>query len=191
MTESQVGRGPAPEEIRFRLGIRQRMPPGILIAACMGFDAVLRSVTDDRQPAFDAWFTAVWVVLVVLSVTVSPFGITLTPSTARVRNLRRRIIPWASVQNVCVEPVMGGRVIVLYEADGRRTQLRAPITGFLQRDRRFEEKFHVIGQWWQTHRGTDWVPLPHPGAIPLWALPTPGHPAAPGSPAAPPAPPTS
>ncbi|WP_328450158.1 hypothetical protein OG780_20190 [Streptomyces sp. NBC_00386] len=162
MSESQVSGAPALEEIRFRLGIWQCVPPLLLMTACLWFGPVLGAVTGVGRPSFDAWTLAMWIVLVVL--VVSPFGVTLTPSAARVHDLRRRTVPWASVQSVRVEQVMGGRVVVLYEADGRRTRLRAPVTGFLQRDRGFEEKFHVIGQWWLAYRGTDWVPVPPPGS---------------------------
>jgi hypothetical protein len=161
MTESQVSGAPAPEEIRFRPGVRQGVLPLLLMTVCLWSGTALRAVTD-VGPVFDVWTLVLWIMLVVS--VVSPFGITLTPSAARVHDLRRRTVPWASVQSVRVEQVMGGRVVVLYEAGGRRTRLRAPATGFLQRDRDFEEKFHVIGQWWLAHRGTDWVPVPPPGS---------------------------
>ncbi|MFF3415409.1 hypothetical protein ACFYW9_11995 [Streptomyces sp. NPDC002698] len=168
MTESQVSGAPAPEEIRFRLGVRQCVPTLLLMTVCVWSGTVLRAVTGVGRPVFDVWTLVLWIMLVVS--VVSPFGITLTPSAARVRDLRRRTIPWASVQSVRVEQVMGGRVVALYEAGGRRTRLRAPVTGFLQRDRGFEEKFHVIGQWWLAHRGTDWVPVPPPpgGGTTAW-----------------------
>ncbi|MET8331637.1 hypothetical protein [Streptomyces sp. NPDC005181] len=91
-------------------------------------------------------------------------GVTLTESTAIVHNLRRRTIRWSNVQAIRVEPFQGIRTVVLYEASGRRTRLRAPITGFLNWDRGFEEKFHTIGRWWLEHRGPDWAPVPVPGA---------------------------
>ncbi|MFF3410528.1 hypothetical protein ACFYW8_30850 [Streptomyces sp. NPDC002742] len=192
MTESQVSGAAAPKEIRFRPGVWQRVLPLLPLTVVLGSDAVLRAVTHLPRPTFDARFLALWIACVsTLVVATSRFGITLTPSAARVHNLRRRTIPWASVQGVGVERVTGGRVVVLYEASGRRTRLRAPFTAFLQRDQRFEEKFHVIGQWWLTHRGADWVALPPPWTVPSWAPPAPGHPAAPGVPAAPPVPPTS
>ncbi|MFE2533310.1 hypothetical protein [Streptomyces sp. NPDC059371] len=161
MTESQVSGAPALEEIRFRLGIRQCVPPLLLMTVCVWSGTVLRAVADVGLSAFDVWALVLWIVLV--ASVVSPFGTTLTPSAARVRDLRRRTVPWASVQSVRVERVMGGRVVVLYEAGGHRTRLRAPMTAFLQGDRDFDEKFHVIGQWWPAHRGSDWVPVPPPG----------------------------
>ncbi|MGH1554427.1 hypothetical protein ACRAWF_28255 [Streptomyces sp. L7] len=88
------------------------------------------------------------------------FGITLTPSAVVVHNLRRRTIPWPDIQAVQPESLLGTTTIVLYEANGRRTRLRAPSTGFPARDRHFEEKFHTIGTWWLAHRGPDWTPFP-------------------------------
>ena len=91
-------------------------------------------------------------VLVLLSVLQSWwFGVTLTPTEARVHNLRRRVIRWDDVRAVTVESLLGLRTVVLYE-EGRRTRLRAPSNGFMQWDRRFDEKYHVIGQWWLAHR---------------------------------------
>jgi hypothetical protein len=168
MTKVQAGGFPAQEEIRFRLSVRQRLLPVIPAVLSLGVNVL----NPAGRAAFGAWFFVLWVGLVLL-VTVlaatSPFGVTLTPSAALVRNLRRRTIPWASVQSVRVEQVMGTRLVALYQADGRRTRLRAPITGLLQGDRDFEAKFHVIGQWWLAHRGGDWVPVPPPGAgMPTW-----------------------
>ncbi len=87
------------------------------------------------------------------------FGITLSPHMAQVRNLRRRTIYWSDVQVIRIEKKrFGNRRIVIYEANGRQTRLRAPVTGFLLWDRHFEEKFHVIGQWWLDFRGPEWQP---------------------------------
>jgi len=83
-------------------------------------------------------------------------GITLTADTAIVHNIRRRRIAWANVQGIQIEPYMGCRTIVIYEANGRRTRLRTPTVGFLNWDKRFDEKYHTIGQWWLAHRGEDW-----------------------------------
>lgn len=80
-------------------------------------------------------------------------GVELTPEGAIVRTLRRRQIAWRDVQYVQIQRFSGNRVVVLYEAGGRRTRLRAPSTGFLNWDKRFEEKADVIGRWWETHRG--------------------------------------
>ncbi|MHB9860539.1 hypothetical protein [Streptomyces sp. YIM S03343] len=104
----------------------------------------------------------------------APPGITLTPSAAIVRRVRKRTIPWSNVQAIQVESYAGSRTVVIYEAGGRRTRLRAPITGFLSWDRGFEEKFHTIGRWWLAHRGPDWVPVPPPWAAWWLGPPVPG-----------------
>ncbi|WP_326603982.1 hypothetical protein OG930_16555 [Streptomyces sp. NBC_01799] len=184
MTESQGSGAPALEEIRFRLGIWQRVLPWLPLAVCVLPVAVLRVITDVR-PVFEPSLLVLWIVLVLVTLAV-PFGITLTPSAARVHGFRSRTIPWASVQCIRIEKLGGSRIITLYEADGRRTRLRAPTTGFLQWDCRFEEKFHVIDQWWLAHRGADGVPAP-----PSWAPLAPGGSATPSVPVAPPVPPTS
>ncbi|WP_406434502.1 hypothetical protein [Streptomyces sp. NBC_01589] len=84
-------------------------------------------------------------------------------------SLRRRTIQWSNVQAIRVERVQALQTVVIYEAGGRRTRLRAPITGFLNWDREFEEKFRTIGRWWLDYRGPDWTPVPLPGA--QWSSP--------------------
>ncbi|MET4641520.1 hypothetical protein ABID95_001241 [Streptomyces atratus] len=71
---------------------------------------------------------------------------------------------WSNVQAIRIERFQGAQIVVIYEAGGRRTRLRAPITGFLCWDRGFEEKFDTIGRWWLDHRGPDWAPVLLPGA---------------------------
>ncbi|WP_406434528.1 hypothetical protein [Streptomyces sp. NBC_01589] len=111
-----------------------------------------------------------WVAaLFVLHVLGQYLGVTLTESTAIVHSLRRRTIQWSNVQAIRVERVQGTQTVVIYEAGGRRTRLRAPITGFLNWDRGFEEKFRTIGRWWLDHRGPDWTPVLLPGA--RWSSP--------------------
>lgn len=161
-----------PERIRFRLNPLQRALPLVggfigLGAAQLGIWAQDGSRPDPYLvPAVTAWAALLLLALVIPT----RFGITLTPSAAIVHNLRRRTIPWADIQAIQIEPLLGSRTVVLHEASGRRTRLRAPITGPLSWDRRFEEKFHTIGQWWLAHRGPDWTPLPPPGAP--WGGPT-------------------
>jgi hypothetical protein len=117
--------------------------------------------------AFTLRFLGFWTFGAVIGslVTGRGFGVTLTPSSARVHNLRRRDIPWSAVQAITIEKYLTARTIVLYDATGRRTRLRAPVTGFLAWDQQFEEKFHTIGQWWLAHRGPGWAPV--------WAPPSP------------------
>ncbi|MET8287304.1 hypothetical protein AB0M86_15850 [Streptomyces sp. NPDC051639] len=80
-------------------------------------------------------------------------GVTLTPEAVVVHNLRRRTIPWTDVAEVAVEPVTGGRRVVLYETGGRRTPLRMPSSGFLSPDRRLDDKVATIRGWWLAHGG--------------------------------------
>ncbi|WP_234477669.1 hypothetical protein [Streptomyces sp. MBT65] len=132
--------------------------------AVVGAGLLVTSLTGPPPPdALTASLTICFGLLVLGILLPAYFGVTLTESAAVVRNLRRRTIPWADIQSIQIESIVGTRTVVLHEANGRRTRLRAPSTGFLAWDRRFEEKFHVIGQWWLTHRGPDWTPIPPPG----------------------------
>ncbi|MEU6535675.1 hypothetical protein [Streptomyces sp. NPDC047000] len=154
----------SPENIRYRPTLLQLMLP--VLPSTVFFTAVAISSLQDGGMFRPLRFAVViWAVVLVLGLATSrPLGIALTPSAAVVRVFRRRTIPWADVQAICVESQFGSRIVVIYEASGRVTRLRAPITGWLKWDRRFEEKFHTIGGWWLDHRGPDWVPVPPPGA---------------------------
>jgi hypothetical protein len=89
-------------------------------------------------------------------------GITLTPIAAEVENLRRRTIPWSDIQAIRIGGRFGYRTVVLHQTNGRRTRLRAPITGlFIWDDKRFEEKYHTIGRWWLDHRAAAVVDAHH------------------------------
>ncbi|MFE7351797.1 hypothetical protein ACFU8Q_01035 [Streptomyces sp. NPDC057543] len=148
------------ECIRYRLTRLQRLLP--MLPATVIMAAVQVLIWLDGGPVGPS-LSAV-VLPFVLLIAWRPFGVTLAQSAAVVHNLPRRTIPWADVQAIQVESIFGGRTVVIYEAGGRRTRLRAPITGFLNWDRAFEEKFHIIGRWWLDHRGPDWAPVPPPGA---------------------------
>ncbi|KUJ58470.1 hypothetical protein AB0N87_39190 [Streptomyces sp. NPDC093228] len=181
MGQSQVAAVP-PERIRYRLTPLQRLLPvlpGVLVI--MGAPVLMWLDGGPLDPVLVSMLIAWGVLVPLLLITSRPFGITLTPSAAVVHNLRRRTIPWSNVQAIQVDSLFGSRTVVLYEAGGRRTRLRAPITGFPSVDRRFEEKFHTIGRWWLDHRGPDWVPVPPPTVH--WG----GPPAPDGNPYAPPA----
>ncbi|WP_052441474.1 hypothetical protein [Streptacidiphilus anmyonensis] len=80
-------------------------------------------------------------------------GVTLTAEAAVVHNLRRRTIAWTDVSEVSVEPWSGGRRVVLCEANGRRTPLRMPSTGFLSWDRGLDVKVATIRGCWLANRG--------------------------------------
>lgn len=90
------------------------------------------------------------------------YGADLTPHHIDVRGLRNRRIPWDRIVGIHIEKTVLGRRVVIYEADGRRTRLRAPLSGFLSWDRRFEEKFHAIERQWIAARSlepSDAIPL--------------------------------
>ncbi|WP_245608054.1 hypothetical protein [Streptomyces hokutonensis] len=151
--------GSSPRQ-RYGATVWQRLGP-VFPMLVVGVALLVASLTGSPPPdALAAWLTVCFGLLVLDILLPAYFGVTLTESAAVVRNLRRRTIPWADIQSIQIESIMGTRTVVLYEANGRRTRLRSPSTGFLAWDRRFEEKFHVIGQWWLTHRGPDWTPLP-------------------------------
>jgi hypothetical protein len=155
---------PPPTKVRYSATAWQRTTP-LLPLAVLNAALIITSLTGTPPPDAVTALLTLWVGLVLLGTLLpSCFGLTLTPSAAVVRNLRRRTIPWPDIQAIQVEPIMGIRSIVLYEANGRRTQLRAPTTGFLAWDRHFERKFHAIETWWLTHRGPDWTPIPPPPA---------------------------
>lgn len=178
MEQSQVGAMP-PERIRYRLTPLQRVLPVLPLVVCALGAHIWGVMTWGETFSAEV---GMWVALpFVLMIPFPPFGVTLTPSAAIVYKFRRRTIPWADVQAIRVEPYQGARTVVIYEAGGRRTRLRAPITGFLSWDRSFEEKFHTIGRWWLDHRGPDWAPVPPTGA--QWS----GPPASNGNPYTPPA----
>lgn len=169
------------ERIRYRLTRLQRLlPVAPSIVMVTAFQALLWL---DGGPFGPVLVTGLlmWGVLPMVVLALTPFGVTLTPSAAIVHNLRRRTIPWSNVQAIQIESLLGSRTIVIYEGGGRRTRLRAPITGFPIWDRSFEEKFDTIGRWWLDHHSAGWTPVPPP------AVPWDGPPASDGNPYAPPA----
>jgi len=153
------------EQVRFRLKFWQQVPSLLPIPIVLSAEWIVQLLgppssaangltATERHQIFEVSFVTDAIVVLFFLVMVllgRSFGITLTPTEARVRNLRRRVIRWSDVRAVTTERVLGTHFVVLHEAN-RRTRLRAPITGFLVWDRRFEEKYHTIGQWWLDHR---------------------------------------
>lgn len=86
------------------------------------------------------------------------FGVDLLLECAVARGARRRIVSWDRVQAIEARRWQAIQVIVLVEPD-RRSRLRAPATGFLYRDPRFDEKLATIRSWWLDHRGPDALEL--------------------------------
>lgn len=154
-----------PERIRYRCTRLQRVLPVLPLLLIVGGTTVIDWVTLKRTGSEIAESLGMWAALsLVLLILGQYLGVTLTESTAIVHSLRRRAIQWSNVQAIRVERFQGVQTVVIYEAGGRRTRLRAPITGFLCWDRGFEEKFRTIGRWWLDHRGPDWTPVVLPGA---------------------------
>ncbi|MEU3920192.1 hypothetical protein [Streptomyces sp. NPDC029004] len=165
MEQSQVEAVP-PERIRYRYTRLQRvlpvLPPLVVVGGTTVFDWMTwKPAGSEIAESLGTW-AAMLLVLLILG---QYFGVTLTESTAVVHSLRRRTIHWSNVQAIRVERFQGAQIVVIYEAGGHRTRLRAPVTGFLCWDREFEEKFRAIGSWWLDHRGPDWTPVLLPGAL--------------------------
>ncbi|MDX2648841.1 hypothetical protein PV341_35810 [Streptomyces sp. PA03-1a] len=151
------------ERVRFRLTWYQRVMPLVPAAVLVTALAIAEPLLfPDSSGAGFAFPAGVWLALPAGLLGSARFGVTLTPSAAVVHNLRRRTVRWADVQGIWVESNMGVRRVVIREADGRLTRLRAPVTGFMSQDAAFEEKFRTIGEWWLHHRGPEWVPLSRP-----------------------------
>ncbi|MEU6199934.1 hypothetical protein [Streptomyces sp. NPDC047061] len=151
------------EQIRYRLTVLQRLLPMLpTIVIVMSSQVVFRLEGDPTGPLLVSAVVLCGVLPLLGLITSWSLGITLTPSAAVVHAFRRRTVPWSDVQAIRIEPLLGSRTVVIYEAGGRCTRLRAPSTGILSWDRDFEEKFHTIGRWWLDHRGPDWIPVPPP-----------------------------
>ena len=152
-------------EVRFRLTRRQRLSS--VAATSLGFLSIILAL---GNPVEDH-SSLVYRIMVVCTTIVIPAGLlgaflvrwqgaTLTPEALRVHNFGSRAIPWRDIQSIAVQPLLGSRTIVVREHSGRRTRLRAPVSGPLYRDPEFDSKFHTIGQWFMARRhdlvnGTD------------------------------------
>jgi hypothetical protein len=82
-------------------------------------------------------------------------SVTLTPEALVQQNLRRKVMPWTNISRITTESLLGGRSVVVYDHSGRRTRLRAPVTGIMFWDREFETKYRIIGEWYMSHRGQE------------------------------------
>ncbi|MFI0961514.1 hypothetical protein ACH4S8_08930 [Streptomyces sp. NPDC021080] len=149
------------DRVRYRASWQQSLPLSLVLGSLVLMQAsnpLLRAHQPPGQPGLPfglRLLSIVLMVLVVLELWVLGryVGVTLTPEAVVVRNLRRRTILWTDVAEVAVEPITGGRRVVLYETDGRRTPLRMPSSGFLSRDRRFDDKVATIRSWWLANGG--------------------------------------
>ncbi|WP_329042960.1 hypothetical protein OHT61_31755 [Streptomyces sp. NBC_00178] len=157
MEKPQVRAMPT-ERIRYRYTSLQHLLavlPLLLVWSTEAWDWITSNASgSEMTTSLSTWFALVLVMLIAWHY----FGVTLTASKAVVHNVRHRTIQWPDVQAIRVENFQGNHIVVIYEADGRRTRLRTPTTGFLSWDPKFDEKFSTIDQWWQQHRGPDWTP---------------------------------
>jgi hypothetical protein len=163
MSVVQVRDAPSSTDpLRYRITPWQMILPcgiyaGVLIGQFVAFFLQAQPGLTDAErhqlATSNAYIFAFFVALFPLVVWQSRrWGVILTPTEARVYGLGTRVIRWSDVRAVEVEDRFGSRIVVLHEVN-RRTRLRAPSTGFLAWDKRFDEKFRTIEQWWLTHRG--------------------------------------
>lgn len=150
-----------PAQIRLQTTRIQRFLP---LAPSL---AILTTITVTLPNGESIWMRltplAAFIVVGVLgSLAQRRVGVLLTADALFAIGLRTRRIRPADIQVIWIDSLLGVKRVVIDEAGGRETKLRAPLTGFMCWDRGFEEKFHTIGQWWLANRGTDWRPVPPP-----------------------------
>jgi hypothetical protein len=81
-------------------------------------------------------------------------GVTLAPDALHVHNLQVRTIRWVDIASVSTDRMLGSTYVIVWEASGRSTRLRAPTTGLLAWDRDFQAKYQTITAWHQALRGS-------------------------------------
>lgn len=81
-------------------------------------------------------------------------GVTLAPDALHVHNLQARTIRWVDIASVSTDRMLGTTYVIVWEASGRSTRLRAPTTGLLAWDRDFQAKYQTITAWHQALRGS-------------------------------------
>ena len=81
-------------------------------------------------------------------------GVTLAPDALQVHNLQARTIRWVDIASVSTDRMLGTTYVIVWEASGRSTRLRAPTTGLLAWDRDFQAKYQTITAWHQALRGS-------------------------------------
>ena len=60
----------------------------------------------------------------------------------------------ADIASVSTDRMLGTTYVIVWDASGRSTRLRAPMTGLLAWDRDFEAKYQTITAWHQALRGS-------------------------------------
>lgn len=154
--------------IGYRLTVLQRLMPTIVAILAIGvFQLLIWLANGQIYIAVTGRLAEMWAVAGIARVLYGRgnFGVGLTPAALEVHNLRRRTIPWTEVQAIRVERILDSRTVVVYEASGQRTRLRAPVTGVFFWDKRFDEKFHTLKRWWLDCRAINQA-SPAPGPRP-------------------------
>jgi hypothetical protein len=109
-------------------------------------------------PAAEQGFLSVATFAVVWAVTSAILfrwqGVTLAPDALHVHNLPPRAIRWVDIASVSTDRSLGTTFVIVWDASGRSTRLRAPMTGPFAWDRDFEAKYQTITAWHQALRGS-------------------------------------
>jgi hypothetical protein len=121
---------------------------------------VVYVVTLAHVLATPKWLVYEWLFIAFFILTAhSWFGVNLTETELVVNSFRRRHIPWANIQAITQERFLGGRRVVVWTDQNERIPLRIPIVDFTGiGSANFERQYHVLGQWWLSHRGPWWAP---------------------------------
>ena len=120
------------------------------------------------DPADDRWLGVAYLVYAMVMTGASLRSrVTLTDSHVVVRRWRTRRVAWCDVQAVVQERHLLGRQVVLWTSSARIT-LPALTTSLGLGRGGLERSYHLIGQWWLSHRGAGWAPI-------LTATPVPRH----------------
>lgn len=106
---------------------------------------------DDVTPADFKQGLAFLAVLTLTGVFIQPgYGITVTPESAVINGVRKRVIDWRDIADISVENWYGYRTVVIKEFSGQSFRLAAPSSFFL--DQNFEDKVSTIRAHWQARR---------------------------------------
>lgn len=154
--------------VRLRLSRRQRAFWLVVAGVDLGFSAFFFVVVPLRLPG--AWL---WLVLAALNIGVfgmlGRLGVDLLPDQAIARGLRRRTILRRDVTAVEVQRRGSADVVVLVEVS-RRTRLRAPVDGPMQRDPQLPVKVAAIRGWWLGHSVAPAVDAAPRARLTVWRL---------------------
>ncbi|UGQ14195.1 hypothetical protein LO772_11720 [Yinghuangia sp. ASG 101] len=150
-------------EIRMELGFGQRLP---YLAAGCGLTALgIVSIVFDSTPT--SLFPGV--AMLVMFFVSARWGAVLTPYGLTAKGLTTRHFAWPEIAMVEVSRFLGTQTVRLTLANGKRTRLRAPVSGWGAQDAHFPMKAYTIWQWWAAGSGR--VAQPDGPVPPLWQQP--------------------